>query len=117
MIARQESPKSPSKPAHKGIVWLPVTNEVWAKYSAGLKTVEIRQDAPRWRGVVPGIAFTVRRGYSTPDEFRGVVGRVARASCLDNLPWWAVDGANIGSLEKIFYFDPSKPLIAMEVHK
>ena len=56
-----------------GALFVPLATEPYRQFQSGEKTVEVRQAAPRWLYVVSGREVRLRRGYSTPDEMRGVV--------------------------------------------
>lgn len=76
-------------------LFVPLASEPYRRFEAGVKTVEVRQHLGRWneRVVHTGRPVLLRRGYSTRDEFRGIIGRVAYASNLWSLPEWAMKGA------------------------
>jgi hypothetical protein len=93
-------------------LFVPLATEPFREFQSGRKTVEVRQDAPRWRGVEPGRAVRLRRGYSTPDELHGNVTRVYRGAFHD-APAWVREGARVRLPTR--FFDAEKPVVAFEV--
>lgn len=93
-------------------LFVPLATEPFRQFESGKKTVEVRQAAPRWLHVVTGQGVRLRRGYSTPDELRGVVGRVFRGNFRD-APAWVLDGACVRLPSR--FFDHEKAIVAFEV--
>lgn len=100
-------------------LFVPLAEGPFRRFLAGTKTVELRQFGPRWndRHVRPGREVLLRLGYSTKKEALGVVGRVACATALLDLPTWALRGADVdpARVKALGYFDPEKDVIAFEV--
>lgn len=96
-------------------LFVPLATEPFRAFERGAKTVEIRQDAPRWgdRALYEGRRVRLRRGYSTPDQLMGVVGRVWRGLWMVDMPPWVVVGVPLAGLQR--YFDTTRPIVAFEV--
>lgn len=104
------------EPAHgRQALFVPLAGPPFAAFYNGVKTVEVRQDAPRWsdKHVFPGRAVLLRRGYSTPDELARTVGRVWRGFA-PAAPAWVVEGARIDGWPVSRYFDAARPVVAFE---
>lgn len=99
-------------------LFVPLCSDPYYRFKRGSKWVEIRNAKGRWnpKQVKTGRPALMRRGYSTPDEFRGVLGRVAFVQQFSELPAWAVWGANLREGdERSGFFDPDEPIVAFEV--
>jgi hypothetical protein len=99
-------------------LFVPMHSLPYYRFKRGSKWVEIRNAKGKWnpKQVKTGRAALLRRGYSTPDEIRGVVGRVAFVSSFRALPYWAVRGADLmEGDEHSGFFDPEGPVVAFEV--
>lgn len=100
--------------------FVPLATGPFERFQCGSKTVEVRQLGGRWTAFnfPTGRRVRLRRGYSTPDEILGTIGRVATAPSYYELPLWALHGADIDDVpqaKKNGYFDPDAAVLAFEV--
>lgn len=102
--------------AERSPLFVPLAGAPWAAFNVGSKTVEVRQDAPRWgpKHVFEGRPVLLRRGYSTTDEIVGTVGRVYRGF-VSVAPEWVRAGAAIADWYASPCFDSSRRIVAFEV--
>jgi hypothetical protein len=98
-------------------LFVPLATVQYRKFESGEKTVEVRNDSPRWaaKHVFPGRPVLLRRGYSTRDEIAGFVGRVWRGPDILDAPDWIMHGAAVVDWLGNRFFDVTKPLVAFEV--
>lgn len=101
-------------PAPRKPLFVPLARSPYEAFAYSLKTVEVRQDAPRWsdRHVYPGRLVRLRLGYSGRQELLRVITDVARAPHFDALPMWAKKGAHIGDPENSPFFQSDTALVA-----
>jgi hypothetical protein len=90
----------------------------YGRFERGSKGVEIRNDAPRWRAkyVFTGRQVRLIKGYNPRyGELHGTIGRIARAARFDDLPAWAIRGADLAANSSAKFFNRDAPVVAIEV--
>lgn len=103
-------------------VIVPVTTEVFERYRAGSKTVEVRNAtspvAAQIRKAAPGCVVRIRRGHNPANgEILATLGRVITAHGWASVPEWAQRAADVPPRKpgQAPYFDAVGDLVAFEV--
>lgn len=103
---------------------LPVTSDVYADYEHGGKDVEVRNDHPRWRKLLPGDPLLISCGYGTQHRIPIRVGLVRRYEGVFAVPDSLLrrarllsdgDGRSVGVLKPGTFARFPGPVVVFEI--